>query len=87
MRIVRLAIDVESGDFGPEVVISGVLEASKVSSCPIYTHIYVVIEVKIEDIVNRSKEGKALIQNSEIVHCSDKISTWRQAGKCLEKES
>lgn len=72
MGIVRIAIDVESGDFGPEVVISGVLEASKVSSFP-FTPVLCGDRSKIEDIVNRSKKGKALIQNSEIVHCSERI--------------
>src|SRR5690554_7486984 len=37
MKDIRLAIDVESGDFGPDVIISGIIEAEKRSKKPFHS--------------------------------------------------
>lgn len=73
METIRLAIDVESGDFGPEVIISGVLEAKTVSLCPFIPYLC-GDQSRIEQIINDSKVGRSFFKNCEIVHCSDKIS-------------
>jgi glycerol-3-phosphate acyltransferase PlsX len=71
MNTVRLAIDVESGDFGPGVIIAGVLDAMK--KTPSSFKAYLCGDrVQIEQILY-----KDLVQSDrdkfEIIHCSDKI--------------
>ncbi len=73
MNNIRLAIDVESGDFGPDVVISGVLEAKRVSKLP-FVPFLCGSKSRIEQVIGTLKVGKSLLSECEIVHCSDKIS-------------
>ena len=73
MNNVRLAIDVESGDFGPDIVISGILEAKRVTKFPFFPYLC-GDQSRIEQIIGNLKEGKSLIKECKIVHCSDKIS-------------
>jgi len=72
MEIIRLAIDVESGDFGPEVVIAGVLEAKKGTTHPFIPYLC-GDKSGIEQIIKNSACGKEFFSQCEIVHCPDKI--------------
>jgi phosphate acyltransferase len=70
MEEIRLAIDVESGDFGPEVVISGVLEARKISQVP-FTALLCGNQENIDTVLRKTDISKS---EFEIVHCTDTIS-------------
>lgn len=72
MDTIRLAIDVESGDFGPEVVISGILEAKAGSLIPFVPYLCGNKD-RIEQIIVNSG-GRDLLRDCEIVHCSERIS-------------
>lgn len=72
MEEIRLAIDVESGDFGPEVVISGIIEARKILDRP-FKVLLCGNQVVIRNVFEAS--GEALTADRyEIVHCSEVVS-------------
>lgn len=73
MKTIRIAIDVESGDFGPEVIISGILEAKGISAFPFVPYLC-GDQGKIEQVIVDSKIGREFLKGCEIIHCPDKIS-------------
>jgi glycerol-3-phosphate acyltransferase PlsX len=72
MDIIRLAIDVESGDFGPEVVIAGILDA-KAGSLPPFIPYLCGNKDRIEQIIV-NLGGNDRLKDCEIIHCSERIS-------------
>jgi phosphate acyltransferase len=72
MDTIRLAIDVESGDFGPDVVIAGILDA-KAGSLPPFIPYLCGDKDRIEQIIVNSG-GKDSLKDCEIIHCSQRIS-------------
>jgi phosphate acyltransferase len=73
MNNINLAIDIESGDFGPDVVISGLLEAKRVSTSPFKPYLC-GDQYRIQKIIKDHKFDSSLIGDYEIVHCPDSIS-------------
>lgn len=71
MEKIRLAIDVESGDFGPDVIISGVIEATKRSKKPFFP-LLCGNRDGIERVLKKLGADRYL-KNFEIIHCSDLI--------------
>lgn len=72
MEEIRLAIDVESGDFGPEIVISGLIEARKIVKKPFKTFLC-GNEQTIRKVLDKS--GELITSDKyEIVHCSESVS-------------
>lgn len=72
MEEIRLAIDVESGDFGPEVVISGLIEARKIVKKP-FKSFLCGNEQTIRKVFEKS--GEILSSDRyEIIHCSESVS-------------
>jgi len=66
---VKLAIDVESGDHGPQVIIAGIQEARRLSSVPFTAYLcgnFRRIDAVISELGCRDALG-----NYEIVECSD----------------
>jgi len=72
MDTIRLAIDVESGDFGPDVVVAGILEAKAGSLQPFIPYLCGDKD-RIEQIIIGSGGGN-LLKDCEIIHCSERIS-------------
>ena len=68
----RLAIDVESGDFGPETIISGILEARKKSDVQ-FKSLLCGDRNRIEKILSDS-EADQVRGDLDIIHCADTIS-------------
>lgn len=71
MKDIRLAIDVESGDFGPDVIISGIIEAEKRSKKPFHS-LLCGNKDRIEGVLKKINADQGL-QKFEIVHCRDSI--------------
>jgi glycerol-3-phosphate acyltransferase PlsX len=78
METVRLAVDVESGDFGARVTVKGVLDALQKSD--IRMHIYVCgNRSKIKRILAEEGEPRSRFRdNLEIVHCSERVVALKQ---------
>jgi glycerol-3-phosphate acyltransferase PlsX len=73
MKQIRLAIDVESGDFGPQVIISGLIEACKTSRTQ-FKALLCGNRDRILSILD-AVDADRVRQNFEIVHCTDTIMT------------
>ncbi len=73
MNSVRLAIDVESGDFGPQTIISGILEARKLNGSPFKVFICGKRECILQ-IINEN-DIKDKLGDYEIVDCSDIVGS------------
>ncbi|MCL2690556.1 MAG: hypothetical protein FWE57_12025, partial [Chitinispirillia bacterium] len=77
--MIRLAVDVQSGDFGPDVMVRGILAASKTASTPFVTYLCgdgVHINRVLDDL---EKEFSFDRSKFIIEHCPDIISEeeWR----------
>ncbi|MFP4164201.1 MAG: phosphate acyltransferase [Chitinispirillaceae bacterium] len=71
---VHLAVDAQSGDYGPEVIVRGILLARKAASSPFITHLCgdkPEISHVLDDL-----EGEVSFDRSEFIveHCSETIS-------------
>jgi glycerol-3-phosphate acyltransferase PlsX len=72
MEEIRLAIDVESGDFGPEVVIPGIIEARKIINRP-----FKALLCGNQDTIRKVFDtlGEVIGSDSyEIIHCRESVS-------------
>jgi glycerol-3-phosphate acyltransferase PlsX len=72
MEEIRLAIDVESGDFGPDVVIPGIIEARKIINRP-----FKALLCGNQDTIRKVFDtlGEVIASDSyEIIHCRDSVS-------------
>lgn len=78
MERIRLAVDVESGDFGAEIIIAGVIEALQRSE----TRFKVFLcgdKGDIEKILQSDTGGAGRFNNDlEIVHCPDRVTALEQ---------
>jgi glycerol-3-phosphate acyltransferase PlsX len=72
MNKVRLAIDVESGDYGPQVIISGILEARRLSDP--FDAFLCGDTGNIERILAESSVPKEILSTFTIINCPDKVS-------------
>jgi phosphate acyltransferase len=73
MEKVRLAIDVESGDFGPRVVIQGVIEAMHKSSSP-FEAVLCGDGKKIEQLLEKEGPGaSAFSRLLSVEHCTERV--------------
>jgi phosphate acyltransferase len=73
MEKVRLAIDVESGDFGAEVIVQGVVDAMRKNQSP-FKAVLCGDERQIEQLLE--KEGRKLESFSRFIsieHCTEKV--------------
>ncbi len=84
MDNIRLAIDVESGDFGPKVVISGFLEALKDSDIP-FKALLCGNKDNIQKIL--VEEGAQREPGIEIIHCTDSISPLDNKARVWKKRA
>ncbi len=85
MEDIRLAIDVESGDYGPRVVISGLLEARRTSKVP-FSALLCGERNRIEKILHEEAAGESL-DNFEIIHCSESISPLDKRARVWRKKA
>lgn len=85
MEEIRLAVDVESGDYGCRTIISGLLEARKLCKIPFKTWLCGNRNT-IEEVLCAS-DCRDSIGNFEIVHCSDIISPQEQRARVWKKKA
>ncbi|HEX3020040.1 MAG TPA: phosphate acyltransferase PlsX [Chitinispirillaceae bacterium] len=85
MKEIRLAIDVESGDYGSKVLISGLLEARKLCKTPFKAWLCGDRNT-IEEVLSQA-DFKNTAGNIEIVHCSDAISPQDQRARVWKKKA
>lgn len=73
MKEIHLAIDVESGDFGPETMISGIIEARKKMDKPFKAFL-----CGNQDVIRKvfMVSGEALTPDKyEVVHCTESVDS------------
>lgn len=85
MKEIRLAVDVESGDFGSKVLISGLLEARKLCKTPFKAWLCGNRNT-IEEILYQT-DVKNAAGDFEIVHCTDTISAQEQRARVWKKKA
>ena len=86
MNSVRLAIDVESGDFGPRIIVSGILEARLLCDQPFKVFIC-GNRSRIERIIEEQNAVDRL-GDYEIIECNDIINPGeRRAGVWKKQKS
>ncbi|MBN1577318.1 MAG: phosphate acyltransferase PlsX [Chitinispirillaceae bacterium] len=86
MNSVRLAIDVESGDFGPRVIVSGILEA-RLSNDHSFKVFICGNRPRIERVIDENNAADQL-GDYEIIECNDIINPGeRRAGVWKKQKS
>lgn len=85
MEEIRLAVDVESGDYGSKVLITGLLEARKLCKTPFKAWLCGDRNT-IEEILAQTS-SKNTAGRFEIVHCSDTISSQEQRARVWKKKA
>lgn len=85
MEEIRLAVDVENGDYGAKVMISGLLEARKICNTPFKVWLCGNRDT-IEDVLYKTNCLNAA-GNIEIVHCPDLISAQEQRARVWKKKT
>lgn len=86
MSDIRLAIDVESGDYGPQVIISGTLEAMRLSEKPFKVFLC-GNKSRIEEVIAQSNIDKNTACTIEIVNCTDTISNEDNRSRVWQKRA
>ncbi len=85
MNSIRLAIDAESGDFGPRIIISGILEARLLNDHPFKVYICGNrhrIEGVIEELDTKDQLG-----DYEIIDCNDIIDPGEKRANVWKKQT
>jgi glycerol-3-phosphate acyltransferase PlsX len=85
MKTVRLAVDVESGDFGPRVMVSGIIKARSLNTTPFKVYLCgnrERIESVIEEYAARVRLG-----DFEIVDCKDIVDPGEKRANVWKKQT
>ena len=85
MKSVRLAIDVESGDFGPPTIISGIIEARALSNSAFKVFIC-GNRSRIEKVINEY-DAMQQLGDFEIIECNDIINPGERRASLWKKET
>lgn len=85
MDTIRLAVDAESGDFGPRVIISGILEARTLIDTP-FTVLLCGNRERIERVVDEL-DAKERLADYRIVECNDIIDPGKKRANVWKRQT
>jgi glycerol-3-phosphate acyltransferase PlsX len=85
MDRVAIAVDVESGDFGPQVILSGIIEARRTSKYPF--KVFICGNERRTGKLIESLGGSQLLGDYEVVTCNDFIDPGENRASVWKKQT